>query len=73
MVVPLQESATQQMADVRLARLCVYAPVCVLRTGRRRQAQRESFQTAHTSVAALANGTTIARAPRLGLTRLEGF
>jgi len=41
MVVPLQESATQQMADWRLAR-------------------RESFQTGHTGVAALANGITIA-------------
>ena len=54
MVVPLQESGTQQMADGRLA-------------------QRECFQTGHTGVAALGNGTTIACAPRLGLTRLEGF
>jgi len=54
MVVPLQESGTQQMADGQLAR-------------------RECFQTGHTYVAALGNGTTIACAPRLGLTRLEAF
>jgi len=54
MVVPLQESGTQQMAGGRLAR-------------------RECFQTGHTGVAALGNGTTIACAPRLGLTRPEAF
>ena len=54
MVVPLQESGTQQMAGGRLAR-------------------RECFQTGHTGVAALGNGTTIACAPRLDLTRPEAF
>jgi len=53
-VVPLQESATQQMAAGRLAR-------------------REPLHTGHTGVAALANGTTIIRALRLGLTRVQGF
>jgi len=54
MVVPLQESGTQQMAAGRLAR-------------------REPLHTGHTRVAALANGTTIGCAPRLGLTRVQGF
>jgi len=54
MVVPLQESATQQMAAGRLAR-------------------REPCHTGHTRVAALANGTTIICAPRLGLTHVTGF
>ncbi len=54
MVVPLQESATQQMAAGRLAR-------------------REPLHTGHTRVAALANGTTIGCAPRLGLTHVQGF
>jgi len=54
MVVPLQESATQQMAIGRLAR-------------------RESLHTGHACVAALANGTTIGCAPRLGLTHVQGF
>jgi len=54
MVVPLQESATQQMAAGRLAR-------------------REPLHTSLTDVAALANGTTIGCAPRLGLTHVQGF
>jgi len=74
MVVPLQESATQQMAAGRLACLCVYARrqacLCVCA---RRQARREPLHTGHTCVAALANGTTIGCAPRLGLTHVQGF
>jgi len=38
-----------------------------------RLARRESFHAGHTGVAAFANGTTIACAPRLGLARMEGF
>jgi len=64
MVVPLQESATQQMAAGWLACLCVYA---------RRQARREALHTGLTGVAVLANGTTIGCAPRLGLTHVQGF
>jgi len=54
MIVPLQESATQQMATGRLAR-------------------RELLHTDLTGVAALANGTTIGCAPRLGLTHVQRF
>jgi len=54
MVIPLQGSATQQMATGRLAR-------------------REPLHTGHACVAALANETTIICAPRLGLTRVQGF
>jgi len=63
MVVPLQESATQQMAAERLACLCVYV---------RSQARREPLHMRHTCVAVLANGTTINCAPRLGLTHMQG-
>jgi len=38
-----------------------------------RLARREPLHTGHTFVAALANGTTIGCAPRLGLTHVQGF
>jgi len=38
-----------------------------------RLARREPLHTGHADVAALANGTTINCAPRLGLTRVQGF
>jgi len=38
-----------------------------------RLARREPLRMCHTGVAALANGTTIICAPRLGLTHAQGF
>ncbi len=38
-----------------------------------RLARREPLHTGHICVAALANGTTIGCAPRLGLTHVQGF
>jgi len=71
---PFSESLTSQMQGSFLKQWLFHCKRAQRRqVAGQRLAQRESFQTSHTCVAALANGTTIVFAPRLGLTRLEGF